>query len=308
MNTRSLILWMLCMCICGCQESLNENKMNEHYAAYAKMDSTDALRYIFHPLGCAKTPAPEGSKNIDIEVEPGIKIGGRFWIADRSAPNILFFHGNGEIVPDYDDIGPMYNQQQLNFFIVDFRGYGWSNGVPTVTTMMQDSATIYDKVREWFAEHDFSGPLFVMGRSLGSASAIEVAAIHNDEIKGLIIESGFAETLPLAQTLGFDVERSGLSEEDGFGNLRKIEKVTKPTFIFHGQLDQLIPLYHAQKLHANCGARSKELQIIPGAEHNTMIAVGGVPYFEAIGTFIKKTSGINTWRDRRKRFKKKMDS
>ena len=279
--------------------------MDKTYPAYAKMDSSDALQFIFCPRSTPHTPAPAGSRDIDISVDPGVTLGSRLWIADPAAPNILFFHGNGEIVSDYDDIGPMYTGQEVNFWVVDFRGYGWSSGSPTVTNMMRDSATVYATAKNWFAEHDFSGPLFVMGRSLGSASAIEIAATKNDEIKGLIIESGFAQTVPLARTLGFDVDGAGLSEEDGFGNLAKIERVTKPTLILHGQQDQLIPLFHAQKLHAACSARTKELQIIPGAEHNTMIAVGGILYFETIAAFIKKVSGINTWRDRRRRYKKK---
>ncbi len=296
----------------GCRRYSQEEKdmtpsrqTDAKYAVYAKMDSSEALRFIFAPRRTPRTPAPEGSRNIDFEVEPGIVLGSRFWIADESAPIILFFHGNGEIVADYDEIGPMYSRRQVNFWVVEFRGYGWSGGRPTVTNMMSDAAFVYHAVRQWCDEQGFSGPLFVMGRSLGSASAIEIAASYNDEIKGLIIESGFAETVPLARTLGFDVDGAGLDEDDGFGNLRKIERVTKPTFILHGQRDELIDLAHARKLHAACGARSKELQIIPGAGHNTMIAVGGMLYFETIGNFVKKVSGIDTWRDRRKRYKRR---
>ena len=67
---------------------------------------------------------------------PGWSIGGRFYAAGATAPTLLFFHGNGEIVADYEDLGPLYARQGLNFFPVDYRGYGRSTGTPTVTAMI----------------------------------------------------------------------------------------------------------------------------------------------------------------------------
>ena len=49
-------------------------------------------------------------------------IGARFHIAGKEAPNILFFHGNGEIVSDYDDLGPVYNRIGINFLPVTTAG------------------------------------------------------------------------------------------------------------------------------------------------------------------------------------------
>ena len=66
-----------------------------------------------------------------IPVEKDEVVGGRFHMAEKSAPNILFFHGNGEIVADYDDMGPLYNRMNISFLPVDYRGYGRSTGKPT---------------------------------------------------------------------------------------------------------------------------------------------------------------------------------
>jgi pimeloyl-ACP methyl ester carboxylesterase len=96
----------------------------------------------------------------------------------------------------------------------------------------------------------------------------------------------------------------GISEQECFGNSDKISRVTIPTFILHGQQDSLIPLWHAQKLHAACGAKSKELQIVPGANHNTLMAVAGMLYFQTIKVYVDKVTGTANWRQRRKDFKK----
>ena len=87
--------------------------------------------------------------------------------------------------------------------------FGWSTGRPLTSTFLADSNQLFLGLKEWLAGHGFTGPLFVMGRSLGSASAIEVAVNHSDAVTGLIIESGFARTLPLARVLGVDLEALG---------------------------------------------------------------------------------------------------
>lgn len=299
------LLILLCMVLplLGCRNQDQNQQINSTMTTLNKLDHPAVLQVLFHPRKAPHTPPPKGAIDIDFTVAEDISIGCRLYEAGKDKPLLLYFHGNGEIVPDYDDIGAMYSDRGMNLLITDYRGYGWSSGSPTATALLEDAVTIYNKTRQWMEDNQYTGPVFVMGRSLGSACAIEIASNHNDGIKGLIIESGFAETLPLAATLGLDGLSLGMAEEDCFNNHTKIVKVTKPTFILHGQLDTLIPIVHARKLHAECGARSKELQIIPGADHNSLIAVGGHYYFDAIKTFVERVSGISDWRARRKKFK-----
>ncbi|MCI5212516.1 MAG: alpha/beta hydrolase, partial [Candidatus Electrothrix sp. ATG2] len=273
-----LLVWAL-MWSCDSPEEQPENFM----------DSPEVQRILFHPRTTGRTPLPAGAEDIAIEVEPGVVIGCRFFSAGKEKPTILFFHGNGEIVADYDAIGLEYVSYGLNVLVTDYRGYGWSNGTPTFSTFLADSHVLYAELKKMLAERGYRSAVFLMGRSLGSASAIELAQAYNDEISGLIIESGFAETLPLAKTLGADVSAVDITEEETFHNAGKIKEVTKPTFLLHGQRDTLIPLWQAEKLHAESGARVKELQVVPGADHNSLISIGGKYYFIAIQQFIKKT-------------------
>ena len=66
-----------------------------------------------------------------------------------------------------------------------------------------------------------------MGRSLGSASALELAWAHKTDIDALVIESGFALAAPLLRLLGVDTEAIGFSEEKGFRNIDKIRAFDK---------------------------------------------------------------------------------
>ncbi|WP_417911495.1 alpha/beta hydrolase [Candidatus Electronema sp. TJ] len=269
------------------------------------MNRPEVQRVLFRPRAAARTVLPPGAADIDIEVAPGITIGCRLFTADKAAPTILFFHGNGEIVADYDDIGPLYMEAGLNFLVVDYRGYGWSGGSPSYANLLADSHVLHDQLKQYLQTNGYGPALFLMGRSLGSAAAIELASSHNAEISGLIIESGFALTLPLAETLGLGdmLKDVTVTEEQTFNNAGKISRVTKPTFLLHGQRDTLIPLWQAEKLHAESGARNKELQVVPGADHNSLIAVGGKHYFLAISRFVRQVTGADDWRVRRKQFK-----
>lgn len=273
-------------------------------ADYAKLDCPEIIAHIFHPQPEAMTPLPPGARDLNFEMEAGVHIGCRFYLTRCDAPSILYFHGNGETVSDHNTIGPQYNEAGINLLVTDYRGYGWSSGQPSVTTMFSDGEILLQETRKWLEENGYTGALFLMGRSLGSACAIDLAARFPDAIKGLIIESGFADTLPLAQSLGLNLNNFAIEEEECFNNSAKIALVTKPTFILHGARDELIPAAEAEKLQSFCGAKSKEFQVVPGADHNSIMAVAGRVYFQVIKQFIDKTTGTSSWRKRRKTAKK----
>jgi len=281
--------------------------MTGHQFGYAKLDQPEVLQVIFHPRQEHDSQPPPGAIDFDIVVEGDVRVGARFHMAGAGDPNILFFHGNGEIVADYDTIGPLYNQNELNLLIVDYRGYGRSTGVPTVTSMMRDAHIVYKEVVKWLRDDNRTGPLIIMGRSLGSACAIELAASDQGDISGLIVDSGFAHTVPLLSCLGVDTQALGITEANGFKNSEKIAQFPKPTLIIHAQHDQFIPVMSAELLQVHCPARSKEFHMIPGADHNTTMIRAGKVYFEIIKRFTNKIQGKREkrlFRDRKKRAKR----
>lgn len=268
------------------------------------MDRPEITQLLFHPINVAQNTPPQGAIDFSVPVDEGTSIACRLHRHSEERPTIIFFHGNGEIIPDYDEVGPCYVEEGLNFLVAEYRGYGWSSGTPLTSTFLTDSNAVFQYACNWLKEQGYGGAVFVMGRSLGSACAIDVALNNEEQVCGMIIESGFARTLPLAKMLGLDMEAMGISEEESFNNIGKIRKITKPTFILHGQYDQLIPLWQAETLQAESGAKSKEFQIIPGADHNSLIARVGQLYFQSIKKFVEKSAGLAPdWRQRRRQFK-----
>lgn len=256
---------------------------------YAVLDHPSVLERLFHP----RTEWAEGirgtsSEDLLIEVEAGIRIGARFHGASKTAPTLLFLHGNGEIVADHDDMGPVYNRMGLNFLPVDYRGYGRSSGRPTFTAMMADSRAILRFARAWLADRGHSGTLILMGRSLGSASVLELAAGEPDAVDGLIVESGFAFAAPLLRLLGIDPDAIGFREDAGFRNVDKIRRFRKPTLIIHAELDHIIPFADAEALHEASGAPDKTLLKIPGANHNDLFLQGMTTYLAAVKSLAER--------------------
>lgn len=258
---------------------------------FSTLDQPEILMFLFHPrqeVGLYDNNS--SAEDMMIPVESDVEIGARFHMAKKSYHNVLFFHGNGEIVADYDDLGPVYNRLGLNFLVVDYRGYGRSTGNPTVTAMMRDCHLIFDYVTNWLDTNGYSGPLIIMGRSLGSASAIELASCYKDQVCGLIVESGFAYAGPLLQLLGINLESLGFDENDGFQNIDKIREFDKPTLIIHAEYDHIIPFSEGEALHNACKSADKTLLKIPNANHNDIFARGLTEYMAFVKNLANKSS------------------
>lgn len=250
---------------------------------YSQFDHPSILPYLFYPRPEDVTSlSGEGIIELSIPVEQNISIGGKLFIAGKKAPSILFFHGNGEIVADYDDLGPLVTRMGINFIPVDYRGYGRSGGSPSVSSMMKDCHTVFSYSTGWLHDNGFDGAFIVMGRSLGSASALELASSYGGRISGLIIESGFAYVLPLLRIIGADPDKLGLSENEGFRNIDKIRQFRGPTLIIHAESDHIIPYSDGKTLYESSPAVQKKMLTIRGANHNTIFMHGLQEYLGAV--------------------------
>ncbi|HPJ97291.1 MAG TPA: alpha/beta fold hydrolase [Syntrophales bacterium] len=256
---------------------------NLNERTYSVLDIRAVNRFLFYPRGGEPVPPSTGrQKTLLIPVEENARIGGKCHLRAAHAPNLLFFHGNGEIVSDYDDFAPLFLDPGFNFIPVDYRGYGFSTGSPSVSSMMRDCHAVFGYIKDWLLTAQMSGPLLVMGRSLGSAPALELAAHYPDQIAGLILDSAFAHTGPLLENLGLDPEALGFREEDGFGNLGKIRTFPNPTLIIHGGNDEIIGVDEGRALYEASPSGKKHLVIIPEAGHNDLFMVDPNTYREGL--------------------------
>ncbi|MGD0228745.1 MAG: alpha/beta hydrolase [Syntrophorhabdales bacterium] len=250
------------------------------------MDRPEILERLFFPRRASpdELTSPYGA-NHTIEVASGVSLGCRFYPAGAKAPTILYFHGNGEIAPDYDYTAHLYQERGINLFVADYRGYGASTGNPTCASLIRDAHPTFHGFVAFLEDRGYTGNLFVMGRSLGSAPAIEVALHYQRVLRGLIVESGFAHTRNQLRRLGVSHLFRDIPDVVGFGNDLKIKEITIPTLIIHGEEDEIIPVDEGRALYALSGASRKTLLLIPRAGHNDLMVYGLAAYMRAIETF-----------------------
>ncbi|PIQ95303.1 MAG: alpha/beta hydrolase [Nitrospinae bacterium CG11_big_fil_rev_8_21_14_0_20_56_8] len=222
------------------------------------------------------------SEDLFVEVESPIKVHVRRYRSPHARFSMLYFHGNGEIVADYDDLAPFYNALGAELVVADYRGYGQSDGMPTLRAVLKDAHVVYQHLAD---RKILKTKRCVMGRSLGSAPAIELC-IHYPEIGCLIIESGYADPIPLVERRGLKIQ--SISPEDNalFSNSHKIAAVKCPLFIMHGEDDFLISAEEANLNFQKAGSKPKVLDILEGVGHNDMMMAPNGAYFSGLKKFL----------------------
>jgi alpha-beta hydrolase superfamily lysophospholipase len=240
--------------------------------------------YVFYPRKDS-TPQPKNAFDLSVSVRNHVSITCRFHFGDRQWPWILFFHGNGEVVSDYDEIAPFYHERRLNLGVADYRGYGTSGGIPTLTDLPGDAQVIFEAAKRELSGRGFSNRLWIMGRSLGSISALELAFRYPDSIQGLIIESGFCSVVRIITLLGIPPPGIDLKKTDQ-ECVEMIRKISVPALVIHGERDTLIPVKEAKDLYRQLGSKRKELLILPVANHNDIMVAGFKKYFDTLEHFV----------------------
>ena len=251
---------------------------------YSPLDRPEISMNAFYPRRNRTIP-PDGAEDHTVSVDDGINLSCRFFPVGQENPTILFFYGNGETAADYDNIAPIYNQVGVNFFVADYRGYGNSGGSPAFQAMLSDARKVLAVLRQFLQNSGYTGGVFVMGRSMGRHAAFELAANCQDQIEGLIIESGrptlgqFTQGLPGDQASVLEVAYQA-----------KVRSIDMPVLVIHGEADTLAPPQDAFRMFQEFPSVKKTLLTIPGAGHNDLLYLGINEYFGTIGDFVSPQS------------------
>lgn len=97
---------------------------------YSLLDLTPAGRSMFYPRR-DWWPPPVGATDHSIPVDEGVAVAVRFYRYSVIAPTILFFHGNGEVAPEYDETAQFYRQIGVNLIVADYR-WVWGERGPSI--------------------------------------------------------------------------------------------------------------------------------------------------------------------------------
>ena len=252
-----------------------------------KPDDAIISRILFHSRAEEPGYVPEGIRTVT--VSENARIGGYLHLHPTSDTLLFFFHGNGEIAADYDDIASFFTDCGVSFWCVDYRGYGKSTGLPAYRLMFDDADALLNDIPllAQTVGRTFNR-ILVMGRSLGSASAIFLASRHASQLSGLLLDSPYADGLKLIYRLsGIALNRHDLP--DFMDNIDLMRIADLPTLIIHGTVDQIIPISDARVLYNACGNTVKRLVEIEGAGHNDLMFRGADRYWSSVREHIIQT-------------------
>lgn len=268
------------------------------------LDTPEVTKHLL-PVRKEKLPgAYEGLVNIEFEVSPNIIIQSYFYPAKKEGSTVIILPSPSGTAEQIEAVVSGVLQKDSNVLVAPSRNFKEDYPQLTVSEFFAEGGVIFDLAVDWLRENDFTGEIILMGQSLASVLAIEIAGKKKDVIKGLFLENVFCETLPYLNAKGVNIQGLGTEEDVSFNILEEIEAIKLPTLFFHGSKDSITPVPLAEKLQAHCGARTKQFFVIPGGSHEQLYLAGGDLYFETIKKFIDTVCGANTWRQRRKKFQK----
>ncbi len=248
------------------------------------LEQGGASRKLFHPRPAPRSE-PNGARNYDIPVE-GASLAARWYLFNPRWPTILFFHGNGEVINDYEDVSGAFRGVRANLFLVEYRGYGWSSGTAGLRHLRKDTEQSFRFFLKERKKEAPRSPTVVMGRSLGSGPATFLALQDSGEIQGLVLESAYSDIRPILRLLQIDTGTFEKEAHTLFSNTPRLRKIRQPVLLLHGERDRSIPLPFARKNFSAIPHERKVLKVIEGAGHNDLITYRR-EYFGALRTFLQ---------------------
>lgn len=239
------------------------------------------MLYLAHVPGrtLTMTPADIGVdyEDVSIEAADGVKLHGWF-IAGRSSRVLLFFHGNAGNISHRLDSIRQFLDLDLSVLIIDYRGYGQSEGRTTEIGTYRDADAAWRYLVE--TRGMVASDIVVFGRSLGASVASWLAA--QQQPLGLIVESSFTSVPDIAQELYPWLPARWLSRLR-HATRDYVRDVRCPVLVVHSRDDEIIPFHHGEAIFASAN-EPRTLLAIRGGHNDAFLRdeqnyIGGLRMF-----------------------------
>jgi fermentation-respiration switch protein FrsA (DUF1100 family) len=253
-----------------------------------------AERFLFLPSRDDPGPPPVVrdvvGRDVVLSAEDGVRVHGWWYevpmTADRFSPRVLLLHGNAGHIGDRLDLAEGLVVRGISVFLLDYRGYGRSEGRPSEEGVLRDAIAAHAFLAGMEGGTD---RVVVFGRSMGGAVGAQLAA--SVPVAGLILESSFTSLEAMANSLYPILPSILLRRLRGrFSTLESLKKTSIPLLIVHGTEDELVPLRMGLELLEAGGERADWLAV-SGAGHNDVFFFGGDLYFSRLATFAFRAVG-----------------
>lgn len=239
-------------------------------------------KFVYYPysrLGATPKDAGLAYEEVYLTTNDDVKIHGWFVPQVQPRATLLFLHGNGGNISHRLEKLAMYHQLGLAVFIIDYRGYGLSEGRPS------EAGTYLDAEAGWhYLAKNKSIPgnnIIIYGESLGGAVAAWLATQH--QAGALILESSFTSVMDMGRHYYPYLPIRWISRIK-YPTLNRIKQVRVPLLIIHSPADDIVPYAQGKKLFEAAHEPKSFLEI--RGDHNGGFFESGELYSDGVNHFI----------------------
>ncbi len=217
-----------------------------------------------------------------LKTSDGANLCGWFVPSRGSNKVILFLHGNGGNISNRLTLIDYFNRKVgTSVFIIDYRGYGKSDGKITEAGTYMDARAAWDYLT--VSKKIKTENIVLYGRSLGGPIAARLAGEVGAKL--LILDSTFTSIKDIAaETYPYLPVRRFFKFE--YPTISYIKSVKCPVLIIHSSGDERVPFSHGLKLYNDAG-QPREFLKLSGTHGNSYMKSKDA-YIEGIKSFILK--------------------
>ena len=230
--------------------------------------------FIYFPDPNRQNRATYQAGDMDVihaKTSDGLTLEGWYKAPQGDKPVIVVFHGNASHMGMSAWKVQPYLEAGYGALLPAYRGYAGNPGKPTEAGLYNDARAFL----HWL-ETDKGIPenrIVLLGESLGTGVAVEMAATDFPSIRGLILESPYTSFGDLASTHYPFIPFAGSLVRDRYDSIRKIKKVKAPLLVVHGRQDVVVPFALGERLY-RAANEPKQMAVIPLAGHNDLYSYG----------------------------------
>lgn len=245
-------------------------------------------RMLYYPLRQIElTPDQAGFAYEDVYLTTAdhVRINGWFLPCNRPAKlTVLFLHGNAGNISHRFEKFEIFRDLGVDVFIIDYRGYGRSEGRPDEQGTYLDAQAAYEYLVQKRGLQP--GRILLYGESLGAAVAVDLAT--KVPVAGLVTEEAFTSVADVGQKM-FPFLPVRWLVRNKYDTLSKIGRVRAPILLFHSRDDEFFPMYHAEKLLAAAHPPKQLIELRGG--HNDAFLISNITYRHALKQFFDRLQG-----------------
>ena len=182
-------------------------------------------------------------KKVKISTEDNIELLAWYHKKDiKRFKTILYLHGNAGSLENRIHKINHFNNIDINFLLLAWRGFSNNQGKPTEQGLYIDArSAVKWLINEGVKEEN----IIIYGESLGTGVATEIA--QNKKFAGVILESPFTSMIAAAKSK-YPIFPIKLLLKDKYESDKKIKNINSPILIMHGEIDKIVPFWMGKKM------------------------------------------------------------